>query len=394
MKGIMITAWAFTMLLLTACGDKSLFMGRHNVASGDYYLTFSAGNARLLIDDPKILKKYQQELRVQKATRTKTCTNPMQVLVLSFLCAISNYQDDYSLKLMHKKKGLVRELKYGETYNLPEEMGNNVKILGATETWGNTDRFLQRIQYLQQIEGVQLVSADTPPYSHLLNIYFPLRIEPSQLYAKSFDVNFIENTQKKLTGRLAQEMEKLGITDYQVTKLYHQSVHQMDYEKSIDRMVHVIPLASRYTVGIYDRNYVSGITGYQAYLFAMQVNCNKICVEKIKAINPLDWLSSPISHADFMDKIKAIAEGNGKIFNPEFTIKAESWWKLPPDYFLAIEENNKSRNYMTGNIYIGQRNMGLVENLKLSWEYDTQHAFNHSATELAQPILKHLPMSN
>jgi len=294
MKGKMIAL--LSLIWLTACGDKNVFMGRHNVASGDYYLTFSAGNVRLLIDNPKILKQYQQELRAEKAARTKTCTNPMQVVAFSLLCAIPYYQADHSLRLMHKKKGLIRELKYGETYNLPPEMDNNVKILGATETWGSADGFIKRVEYLKNLNGISMVKADTPPYSHLVNIYFPLRVEPlvEDYQPTPFRDDFSKAIEKDLRERLSQELEKRGITDYQVTQFLHEEIHEQIYDRRIQRSINVIRAEQNYELDSADYIYVAG---YRGDLFSMQVNCDALCVEQVKETNPLNWLPSPVSQS-------------------------------------------------------------------------------------------------
>jgi len=380
MKGIMVALQS--LILLTACGDKNVFMGRHNVASGDYYLTFSAGNVHLLIDDPQILKKYQQELRIEKAPRTKTCTNPMQVLALSLLCAIPHYQADHSLKLMHKKKGLIRKLKYGETYHLPPEMDHNVKILGATETWGSADGFIKRVEYLKNLKGISTVKADTPPYSHLVNIYFPLRIEPlaEDYQPRPFRDDFSKAIENNLRERLSQELEKRGITDYQVTQFLHEEIHEQIYDRRIQSSINVIRAAQHYDFDSADYIYVAG---YRGDLFSMQVNCDALCVEQVKETNPLNWLPSPVSKKEFLHKLKAAIERNGLTFNAEHTINGPLR-KLSVSYFSNVEYYD----YILGGVSSSKRRFDLAEDLKLSWQYDLQYAFNHSAAELAKPIIQ------
>jgi len=390
MKGI---GAAMLLMLLTACGDKNVFMGRHNVASGDYYLTYSAGNVRLLVDDPQILKKYQQEIRVEKAARTKTCTNPMQVLAFSLLCAIPHYKADHSLKLMHKKKGLIRELKYGEAYHLPEEMDKHVKISGATETWGNVDRFMARINHLQSIEGLRVVKADRPPYSHLVNIYFPLWIAPLEddFNLGAFQDEVSRGIEQNLRERLSKEMAKHGIINYQLIATKHQPVHQQKNYDITDRRVTtsrpVIILHPRYQQD--SSNYLY-LTDYRADLFFMQINCDEFCAKQIKSINPLDWLQSPVSHTVFLDKIQSKVEQHGGLFNPKWTIDNRRFHDLSENDFLASKIENTPRDYIEGNIETGKRRFDLTENLTLSWEYNPEHAFNHSAAELSQPVLKGL----
>jgi len=389
MKGIMVAL--LSLILLSACGDKSVFMGRHNVASGDYYLTFSAGNVRLLIDDQQILKKYQQELRVEKAARTKTCTNPMQVVAFSLLCAIPHYQADYSLKLMHKKKGLIRELKYGETYHLPQEMDNNVKILGATETWGSADDFIKRVEYLKNLKGISTVKADTPPYSHLVNIYFPLRVAPLE---EDFDLGAFQDEtsrtiEKTLRERFSQEMEKRGIKNYQIVKTYHQNLlQQVNYDITDHRVTTSRPVIILHSIYQTDYQNYLYLTDYRADLFSMQVNCDDACAQQIEGIRPLDWLASPVNHEDFIDKLKFRIAQNGGIFNPEFIFDIPRKEGLAKNYFLNNEINKKPRDDISGGIVVGKRRFDLPESLLLSWQYDLQHAFNHSATELAKPVMQ------
>jgi len=78
-------------------------MDGHKIVSGDYYLTLVVDNDFLLIDNPELLQKYQQHIRVRKATDGKLCKNPMEAVAFSLLCAIPYHKEDYSLKLIHKK---------------------------------------------------------------------------------------------------------------------------------------------------------------------------------------------------------------------------------------------------------------------------------------------------
>jgi len=377
MKGVI--GMLFFSMLLTACGDKTVFMDGHKVVSGDYYLTLVVGNDLLLIDNPELLQKYQQHIRVRKATDEKLCKNPMEAVAFSLLCAIPYHKEDYSLKLMHKKKGLVRELRYGETYDIPDELYRSAKRVGATEAWDSVDNFLRRKKHLEQIKGVRILSADTLPYSHLVNIYFPLRIEKmaEDFGESTFKEDELAKTIKKsLQERLFQTMAQHDITDYKLIKLQHESIHQPIINRREERGSYGIPAVYNW-MELLDKNPRAediAVMGYRGDLFAMQINCNADGAEAIERSQPLDWLPSPLSQEWLLAELKTVIEAQGLTFHSERTIDVR-FDSLPTHY---LPDSAKApRDYLMGTFAIYKRRMDLPEHLMLQWLYDKERALNY-----------------
>jgi len=379
MKLITIIVIFIIMMLVGCKTDKTIFMGRHNVASGHYFLTMETKNGLLMMSDPQLLEKYRQQVRVQPATKENHCDNPLKAVAMNILCLIPVYNGDRSLKLMHRNKGLIRELRHGQTYTLPTELYNSGKIIAATEQWKFVDLFLQRKQALQQIEGVTITHADTPPYPFLVNIYFPLRVEllKDDFELRAFQDEFSRNIEAALRERFIKEMESQGIADYQIIHTLHQGINQQVGYDITDRRVTtdrpIIPLHPSYQT----HNYFY-LEDYRADLFAMQINCDQAGVQYIQSIqNQLwDWLPSLVSHDDFIAKLKLIVEQKGVAFNPELTIDTLRLSALTTDFSDPATQAYPI-NYLSGEIHIGKRRMDQAESLKLSWQYDIQRALDY-----------------
>jgi len=93
--------------------------------------------------------------------------------------------------------------------------------------------------------------------------------------------------------------------------------------------------------------------------------------------------SQSVSQKEFLDKLKTAIEKKGLKFNAEYTINRPRR-QLSVSYFSSAEYYD----YIIGGIRSSKRRFDLVEDLKLPWQYDLQHAFNHSAAELAKPIMQ------
>jgi len=344
--------------LLTACAHKSIFMDGYDVASGDYYLIVSFDDS-LVIDDPLALAKYQQELRVEREDVHKTCF---------MICGYPQI----TLKLMHKKKGLIRETGLSGIDNkgiyskIPKGLISNAKILSAKETYRDAGRFLKRMDYLKKLEGVDVLYSGGLPYSHVVNIVFPLRINP---HHKNDD--FIRATKKELRERLHQEMLKRDITEYQLVDSSHQTVRI--YDSGVRRWHRLIGAGCNNKL---DAEAVDCVD-VKGDSFFMQINCNESCAKQIQAMNPLTWMPMSISQRSFIDKVAVVVEEHNLIADDYMLLWRH--WKAFPKTALPT-----AKNYLFGSVVSSERDSS-DSYLEIYWRYDLQYLLNHSIDELAQP---------
>jgi len=375
MKAIIIMALIF-ILLLAACAPKDAFMRGYKVGSGDYYLT--AQNGHLLFDDPKILHHYRNQVRVRKLKFKKSnhCSNnPLIVIASAGLCLLPKQEEgDNTLKLIHKEKGVVHVLESGYTYDMPYEMYHTAKRLEGYEIWRNQEDFLQRINQLRAIKGVSILFAskiEPPPVidptdDYMVNIYFPLLITEHNDF---FDENQIK---ENLEERFKQELNQLGIIHYRIETIKHHRYRNNYVSKQIFLHENYTTLVRPPVNGElqnYEDNYLK-IDKYRADLFVIQIHCDQQCVNAIEQRNPLDLLSSKISHTAFINEIKAVVEQAGGVFNPDFTL-LEEWVHLPPDYI-----NSPKPYTLAGRIEVIEKPKPKVE-LKVHWIYNLQRALHH-----------------
>jgi len=382
MKGIIVASVIILLvgLIILVAYRSNSFMGWHDVASGDYYLL--AENGSLLFDDPQILKKYRYQINVRKPKIIGSVCDgksPLEVIALSVLCVMPRYeQGDTTLQLRHKEQGLIRALADKQIYSMPPTMYKTAKRLGADEVWYNPEAFLQRINQLKTIEGVSILRASEikPPViedldeEYTVNIYLPLLIAE---YKKN--IRFpADKIKTYLKQRLEQRLSQLEVTHYQITTIKHHR-HGSTFVGEGKTFLNAHYKALRQPVedgmlSYMEREYLS-IPGYQVHLFVMQVKCNQFCANSLEKEQQAfaKWLSSEISHADFIDKVKAVIEQAGGSFDAEF-ILLDDRVNLPPDYV------NKPKSYdFAGKVEVIQKEQPK-QKLILSWKYDLGHALN------------------
>jgi len=363
------------LFVLAACRSPlpEEFMGGHDVGSGDYYLL--AEGYSLLLDDPQLLQQHKNDIRVKK--RKKRPLSSCDFMPFCSLPPLSIKEaGDNTLLLMHREKGLVRQMEFHETYDMPDALRQSAKRIKAREEWTNKEEFLKRLHLLQSIEGVSIEEhARIMPYDYLINIYFPLRVMPfsDEVSAKDLMQDLIE--------RLDREMQEIGIHDYQISYKLHDRIsnsegyiflsHHYLKDKDIDRATY---------------EDFPKINGYHADRFGLQINCNAECVGVIDSLQPLSWLPpGKVNHEVFMDMLKTAAEQTGLTFNPEFTVSigGEHFPDRPDGYW-----ENAHKYHVSGQVQIfknGDWNKN-PRRLNIFWKYDLERALKYPyPKELGQP---------
>jgi len=382
MKGLLhLTFIILLTCLCVACSSavNQPFMQGHDVGSGDYYLL--AEKQSLLLDNPAILQQYQDELRIKKRK-----TRPLSTCDFLPFCSLPPLSieeaGDNTLQLLHREKGLIRQMDFRQTYDMPDALRQSAKRLRATEQWQEKQAFLQRLEQLHAIEGVRITQQTrikTYPWS--INIYFPLLITP---FAESFSA---EAAMQDLIQRLSAEMANMGISDYQITERLHGAVSHSDEHGIIFLSTHYRKDSKGHEL---DFAQWPKISGYRADRFGLQINCSQDCAEKLlHSLQPLTSLAqSKVSQKYFIELLKVQAEKAGKTFDPEFTVEGtdahfaarpEGYWENAHRYYLCGHvQAFKDYDWDDWNKYRSR--------LWIYWQYDLQRALQQPyPPELGHP---------